>query len=370
MRAISYAIALCAGCSFTEPAGAIDAPRPPIDAPRFDAPPVDAMLGPCTGTLVGTGFQICLLEPPTQMLMVPAGTIATETSAACAPASAYTSSPDVCLLLGTSVNIPMNVVATGRRPLAIVATNGAVMIGGAGGVDVSSHDAVLGAGTRSTCPGGTAPDSGGGTSGGGFAGSYGGVGGDGGRGASGGNGGIAATPGGFTRVEGGCPGGPGAGTGAGAGGAGGGAVWIIATTKIQIDGSIDASGGAGGGSTRGDNAGGGGAGAGGLIGLDAPQLMGTGNVFANGGGGGEGCGSATDGNPGGVSLGPTMAALGGTGGGNGGDGGGGSSGATLFGVNGFDGTGGDGGGGGGGGAGVVWVRTGVAGSENFAPPPS
>ncbi len=370
MRAITYAIALCAGCSFTEPQSAIDAPRGPIDTPLFDAPPIDVIKAPCEGTIVGTGFQICVLAQPTVMLMVPNGTIQTDSSSQCAPASAYTSSPDVCLLLGTAVNIPMNLTATGQRPLAVVATDGGVMIGGAGKIDVSSHDDALGAGTQLTCGGGTPADSGGGTSGGGFAGSYGGVGGNGGRGSSGGNGGIAAAPGGFTTLAGGCPGGAGAGMGAGAGGAGGGAVWIIATTKIQIDGSIDASGGAGGGSTMGDNAGGGGAGAGGLIGLDAPQLMGNGNIFANGGGGGEGCGSVTDGNPGGVSAGPAMPAPGGTGGGNGGDGGTGSFGAVLFGVNGIDGGSGDGGGGGGGGAGVVWIRSGVLSPVNVAPPAS
>ncbi len=370
MRAIPYAIALCAGCSFTDPATAIDAPRGPIDAPIVDVRSIDVIQPPCTGTVVGTGFQICVLEQPTQMLMVPTETIQTDSSPACAPAASYTSSPDVCLLIGTGVMIPMNVTAMGNRPLAIVATDGGVMIGGAAKLDVSSHDNVLGAGAQSTCAGGMQPDSGGGTSGGGFAGSYGGVGGNGGRGFSGGNGGSAASPGGFTTLQGGCPGAPGAGTGAGAAGAGGGAVWIIATTNIHVDGSIDASGGAGVGAAMGANAGGGGAGAGGLIGLDAPQLMGSGMVFANGGGGGEGCGSVTDGVTGGVSIGSTMAAIGGAGGGNGGDGGSGSSGATLFGLNGADGTGGDGGGGGGGGAGVVWVPTGVVGSENFAPPPT
>ena len=92
-------------------------------------------------------------------------------------------------------------------------------------------------------------------------------------------------------------GGSGGGGGWGGGGAGGGALLIASSTRIRIDGAIDARGGGGGrrSAFTSSQSGGGGGGSGGAIRLRTPTLAGDGQLLARGGSGPDGAGRASDG---------------------------------------------------------------------------
>jgi hypothetical protein len=367
-------------CSFSPSAGPMDAPRADAHDARspdgfvFRDAPADARKldssGGCMMT-VGRIFPVCLLALPGSGA-TPTGTIDTDTSSQCAGSNTFTASQDVCLIVGTTLTAD-GLRATGNRPLVLAATTGNLVIG-SNGVDVSSN-ATAGAAAQASCGGVVSPGNANGDEGGGAGASYGGSGGGGGNGAgnggTGGGAGPAVAFGSGSTLSGGCPGAAGGGAGGGSGGFGGGAVWMIASADIVIGGVINASGGPGGATSAGSNWGGGGGGAGGLIGFDGTVALSTGaQVFANGGGGGQGCGSATNGNPGNVSTAPNVAGAGGTGAQtHGGDGGKGSVGNVVTGVKGTDGIGGAGGGGGGGGAGIIVVPTGTTGFGIAGSPP-
>jgi hypothetical protein len=152
-------------------------------------------------------------------------------------------------------------------------------------------------------------------------------------------------------------------------GHGGGAVFLIAGTKIDIQGGINA---AGEGGTPGikNSAGGGGGGAGGMIGFDAPMITANSLILANGGGGAEGSGTATVAGAPGNDPTTILAAAGGVENTvQGGDGGNGSAGlAGGSGAAGTSGTGG--GGGGGGGAGLIKAPADATLGANVSPAPT
>jgi hypothetical protein len=325
--------------------------QPPVDA-AIDAlivPPVDALV--CYGSGI---VKICFASAPTQPLTIANPTmIDTANPAMCA--TTVSGGSNYCVLVATTITINAKLRATGTKPLVLIA-NDTITTGAQ--IDVGSHRGAnpeTGAGAdSSTCAAGTNPITGGGGAGGSFTG----------LGGAGGNGAGAAIGGGIpgiiaaaiTELRGGCPGQDGqagAANDRGLHGHGGGAVFLIAGTKIDIGGGINAAG-EGGTAGQKNTAGAGGGGSGGMIGFDAPMITITSLILANGGGGGEGSGTGnTPGTPGND---PTSisAATGGAGNStSGGDGGDGSAGiAAGPGVAGNPGTGG-GGGGGGGGAGLV-----------------
>jgi hypothetical protein len=318
----------------------------------------------CFGTLAFD--KICFTTLPSAPVMSFPNPINTDDTSMCDQNNDRKS--DYCVIAGEGLTVPAGMVvrAYGVKPLVLLAT-GLTVIHGI--VDVSSNhkatptDIGAGANPALVCTGAIAPTG----NSGGYGGSFGGKGGTG-EPVDGAPGlaaqAITAFP---DKLRGGCPGGSGitnasGGAMAGAGGAGGGAVAIIASGGITIDGTINASGagGAGGSANR---SGGGGGGAGGMIVLDTPTIttMAGAAVFANGGGGAEGGagnnagGTAAAGMPGGESTGPTMPGAKGAVSVDGGDGGDGSSGTTVsggasaVGQSQHDG----GGGAGGGGAGVI-----------------
>lgn len=327
----------------------------PPDGPET---PVDA-----APACYGAGLvKVCLDAAPTAALTTPA-TLDTDSSPLCQHVQ---SGGDFCVLAGTTVTVSQTLRATGRRPLVLIATEA---ITATAKIDVGSHrtanPAVGAGGDASGCAAGTPP----GNNGGGAGGSFTGLGGSGG---TPGAGGPAASVNPVPALRGGCPGqdGGGGATAKGLRGHGGGAVYLIAGTRIDITGGIDAagSGGLGGISAQ---AGGGGGGSGGMIGLEAPTVTVSGLVLANGGGGGEGSSNSTAGKAGDDAT-TTASAPGGTGNTrNGGDGGVGSY-TTLAGP-GFSGNAGDpgqGGGGGGGGAAGIILAPGNAllGNAQLSPP--
>jgi hypothetical protein len=336
--------------------------------------------GQCTAfegdaqTCYGTGLvMVCVPAPPTNALAL-TGPIDTAGDPRCDATIVA-----ACTMIAGSITIDSAVVATGARPLVLVAAT-TVTIGAGGTLDVSSHRApmVLGAGADpASCEPGTNPTSVPTAGAGGWGGSFGGAGGNGGNGDPGGVGGTAPpSVASIATLRGGCPGSDGAGMLPGAKGHGGGAVYAIAGERIEIVGAIDASGSAASGAATGNlNGGGGGGGSGGMIGLDAPivDIAPTAWVFANGGGGGEGAG-ASAGMFGGESAMPASPGIGGAGmSSNGGDGGDGAAGVVSTGGLGKPATLGssDGGGGGGGGAGVVKVFSPQAtGTSTVSPPPT
>ncbi len=303
------------------------------------------------GGCYGTGLlKICLTNPAPTLTLGSA--IDTDTEPSCL--AAY---PSVCAIGATELTVSTTVVATGSRPLVLVAAD---TLSIAGTLDASSQrGGTSGAGSRPACTmaNGTANNTG---AGGGAGGTFGGRGGNGGNGDNQNNnvaGGTSAPVAMQTMLVGGCGGSAGGAGGAagGAGGRSGGALYLIAGVQLQIPGHVFASGAGGDGGSN--NSGGGGGGTGGMIGLDAPTVTVTGSVVANGGGGGGGAGNGGGGagSPGtdGATTNATTAAAGGIGGGGGTTGGVGTAGSTLSG--GSANSSPNGGGGGGGGAGIIRV---------------
>ncbi len=356
---------------------------PPLDRLVGDAnsggPPPDAQA--CFGSF--DLDKICFSVIPS-MPVTTAGDapINTDDTAACNPNVTGANKDKYCVIAGAGFTLAAGktIRAFGSKPLVLLSTTNVDL---QGGVDVSSHNTGamnLGAGANpSTSCANLLTATG---NSGGFGGSFGGKGGDG-EGVDGSRG-IATLAVGFpTVLRGGCPGGDGgsstAGATPGAGGGGGGAVAIIAATRIDFNGKINASGagGLGGSALR---CGGGGGGSGGMIVLDAPTITPgpTGLVFANGGGGAEGGagpgagGVASMGLPGGESTGPKVVGTkgGGVSGGDGGDGGDGTAAATVNGAP-AGGTSQHDGGGGGGGGGAGFTRApGVTDGNIIAPLPN
>jgi hypothetical protein len=351
-------------CVGDEPpdASIVDADLPDTDPGAPDAPPIDANVCFGSGLLV-----VCMTNPLTGTVnLETAGQINTDSSPSC---SADVTSPSgLCVIAGDTINVTAAISATGSRPLVLVANT--ITIAGGGSLDVASHrGGQVGASANSVlCDPGTAP----GTSRGGYGGSFGGQGGNGGSGSGGGGGGTAGATQTATVVRGGCAGSGGGGGNPGVLGNGGGAVYLIATTSITVDGTINASGGGATGGNNGDSGGGGG-GSGGMIGLDAPTIGGGGGgrIVANGGSGGEGSGDSTGGNDGNdpnpATPGTAPAGGGGasTGGGNGGGGSTGTPGNGGTGNNGLD-----GGGGAGGGVGVIRTFGTFTFGGQISPPPT
>jgi hypothetical protein len=315
-----------------------------------DGPPL------CLGA---DSFAVCVTTPTMPVTIMT--DLDTDIAPQCAQVQPATwksaGQPDACFVVGTTVTIQM-VRAHGGRPLVAVASDSITVTG----LDVSSTrtSAAVGAGyDPSVCVGGSLPamsgSGGGGGAGGSFFGPAGGTGGLGNGNVTGGMP-IAGTMTPPILLRGGCAGQAG-GTGAGAGGAGGlggGAVYLLATTQIDLTGATLNASGAGGGAGQ-KTAGGGGGGSGGMIVLHANTIGTNGaTLLANGGGGGGGGAGAAaapgdDPNPTMV----TMAAAGGPGQSNG-NGGSGFAGPN----NPQPGTNGNGGcGGGGGGAGGGYIQT-------------
>lgn len=281
-----------------------------------------------------------------------------------------------CVIAGSTIAIADGtiIVATGSRPLALVAADTVDL---AGTLDASSTIAgQLGANTQpmGQCLGQVAAAANNGNGGGGAGGSFGAVGALGGGGNNnvntGGKPGPAEVP--VASIRGGCKGGDGfqGGGDPTPGAAGGGALVIVAGTKIQVEstGRVFASGAGGkGGQTQ---AGGAGGGSGGMIGLDAPMLILDGRIAANGGGGGEGSTNGSQGNNGvdGAKESVDTPGAGGSGGsGNAGDGGAGATGGNAP-VNGQ--TTNNGGGGGGGAVGLFWIHGTITSGTVFSPTPT
>ncbi|HEX3483149.1 MAG TPA: hypothetical protein VHT91_49400 [Kofleriaceae bacterium] len=357
--------------------------------------------GTCLGGhLLGS---VCVSAAPAGPITLTAvgGPINSGTVAAggCTELVPQTGGPALCVIAGTTIDIPAavtvrafavssNAAATGTNPLVLFATDSITI---EGSIDAASHinDTLaggipaLGAGARTAvgCAvtgldgvmgkpvGGSSQDSYGG--GGGAGGSFGTLGGAGGNGGNNNNVGhgnpvLGSVP---SLVVGGCPGGSGGpgdgGGGVGIGGAGGGAIYLLAANSITIAGKINASGagGSAGGSGNFSSGGGGGGGAGGMIGLEAGTvaIMTGAAVFANGGGGASGSGQTDgdSGSPGTDPTGPATAA----GAGPGKDGGGAGGAGSVSSGTGAAGTKGGGnntaqecaGGGGGGGGGVIRI---------------
>jgi hypothetical protein len=307
--------------------------RAAIDANVADATPlVDAAPG-CFGIGV---VVIC----PKAAVMDPL-VLATPIDTGGPACIAYTGSQpgELCVLAGTNVTVLGRVMASGPRPLVLLATDTLAIEGvldvasRAGGVrgpnsSASACARMVAQGDRGG-PGGT----------------FGGRGGSGGAGET--NGPQPSAPlAVVAQLRAGCDGGA---ASSALGGAGGGAVYLVAGMRIRIAGTVNASGA--GGAAGSANRGGGGGGSGGMIGLDAPSIELNGSIFANGGGGGA---SDVGAGRGEESLSATIAGRGGRAGDAGGaDGGDGSARTVYEGRAGASGN--DGGGGGGGGAGVIRV---------------
>jgi len=337
---------------------AVDAPA---DATAIDAvpdAPPDALF--CYGTGI---VRICLAAAPTTPFETLGGTTTIDTTSSPLCASVVSGGDNYCVIAATTITIAGTLVATGTKPLVLLATQ---TITATSRIDVASHRGgteSIGAGADpADCAAGTAPVNLAGGAGGSFVG----TGGTGGTGAAIGTttGGVAGTPiTALTALRGGCPGQAGVGSAGGAAGHGGGAVFLIAGTSILVQALINAAG-EGGEGGRAATSGGGGGGAGGMIGFDAPTITVMNLLLASGGGGGEGSSSFTVGlngadpssqtaAPGGDSDTNTTSFVGGAGGSGSvantdGAGGGGSPGAV-----GNNGTNRGGGGAGGGGAGVI-----------------
>jgi hypothetical protein len=275
-------------------------------------PPVDARL--CYGAGI---VQVCLATLPTVNPNLPVGGQFDTSGGGCNLVVGQQGGPALCVVTGVNVTVTGSLVAIGGRPLVLVATD-TLTVNGSGTIDVSSvsgDGARRGAGGNATeCSRSQNGEDNDGGAGGGAGGSFGTVGGRGGTGDTnndppGGGLGVGGEPGSAqpstTVLRGGCIGGAGGdGEGprnaGGPGGDGGGAVYLIAGSRIAVDGNVFASG-AGGRVTTGMDGrqeGAGGGGSGGMIVLDAPTIQVNGRVVANGGAGGGG-GGAVGGTPGG-----------------------------------------------------------------------
>jgi hypothetical protein len=353
---------------------------PPLDRFVVDAnsgAPPDALA--CFGSF--DLDKICFsVVPSVPMTTAGDAPINTDDTAVCNPHVTGANKDTYCVIAGAGFTLAAGktIRAFGSKPLVLLS---ATSVDLQGGVDVSSHNTGamnLGAGANpSTVCANLLAATG---NSGGFGGSFGGSGGDG-QGVDGSRGMAASAVPFPTVLRGGCPGGDGftitAGATPGVGGGGGGAVAIIAATRIDFNGKINASGAGGlGGSAL--KSGGGGGGSGGMIVLDAPTITpgATGLIFANGGGGAEGGagpgsgGTASMGLPGGESTGPKLegAKGGGVSGGDGGDGGYGSAGSSVGGGAASGASQHDGGGGAGGGAAGFTRAPGVTDGNIIAPP--
>jgi hypothetical protein len=319
--------------------------------PRGDAGADVSVEKPDAMACFGTLARACIDTSGAQDLDLRAD-IDTDKDPSCIAVSHPGESPDLCVILGANVHVE-SINVTGDRALVIVALGDVAVMGH---LDASSQQGTRrGAGAGMCASGNGMVGLGGG---GGAGGSFGGVGGAGGS-SLGSNGGMALPVQPVTNVHGGCAGGHGGGgvSMGGAAGDGGGAISIVSTTRIQVNGEVLANGAGGGGG--GSSAGGGGGGSGGLIALEAPALDVFGQVIANSGGGGEGgvSGAGNGGSDGQTQF--DKAANGGSGTtAAGGDGGDGTAVAIVDGAAGMNGASspGAGAGGGGGGAGVVWVK--------------
>jgi hypothetical protein len=313
--------AILAACNFqstrapgtdvdASPSGpAVDAAVDGAQSPDATAPMPDAQ------NCFGVGIvKVCLQVQPAGSINLPGpiNPIDTTSSANCDQVVAQQGGPALCVIAATNVTVTNGMIATGARPLVVIATD-SITVNNNAKIDVSS---VTGAGSRrgagsnfDQCSRSDKGRNDSGGAGGGGGGSFGTVGGRGGTGdlnnsdppgttATGGNPGAAsASP---TVLRGGCIGG-GGGEGdnsdqnriGGAAGDGGGAVYLIAGNRITINGDIFASGGGGRvtGAPGGRQEGGGGGGSGGMIVLDAPTIQVQGRVAANGGAGGGGGGN-------------------------------------------------------------------------------
>jgi hypothetical protein len=301
-----------------------------------------------------------------------ASAIDTSADAACTFVVPQVFGPELCVVAGTTVTISDALVATGSRPLAILATENAT-IGGT--IDVSSTRMRHGAGADDLACVPSGPGAGSSNGAGGGAGaSFGSSGGGGGSGSGGAVLGGMAAPTGHTPtvVRGGCPGALG---GVGtvpddAPGSGGGAIYLLAADTLTITGTINASG-AGGGAGRASKGGGAGAGSGGMIVLWASAMNVSATIFANGGGGGGGADNGASGHAGEDPSSPSMPAAGGLGGGSAGPGPGGTGAyQDVAAQRGLDDVTGAGGGGGGGGVGFLLVISGQAIGGDLSPTPA
>ncbi len=289
----------------------------PVDAPP-DVGPLEA--GIDAASCFGTGLvNVCTMAPPSGMIVL-AGAIDTSTDPRCAASTAYQGPPQICLVAADQVDIG-DLTATGNRALVVVAATTLHVNQTLAAASRSAGVLGAGAGLNATCGGTTA-----GVDAGAAGGSFGGRGGSGGAGPTGGAGGTSGPVEAAAVLRGGCSGS----FGGAQGGRGGGIVVLIAGSRIDIPGAINASGGSGkGGMSAVGSRGGGGGGSGGLIVLDSPAIKVSGIVFANGGGGGEG-GSGSDGAGGAESTGAVApGGNSGTNGGAGGAGGAAEAGATA-----------------------------------------
>jgi hypothetical protein len=352
----------------------------------LDGPPAGTV---CAGGTNGGPLHFCALEasigPRTY-----AASVDVNTDVDCDRMEAASGGqPSLCLVMATDMTIMAGatITAHGSRPLVLVSM-GTLTVSGI--VDVSSHAAgMTGAAANdascTTANGGLPQQASTSTSGGGAGGSFGTAGGAG--GAPGNGTAVAAEPAingaQLTRLRGGCRGGDGGRDHDGhfgAGGASGGAVYLMATTQIDLKGGqVLANGAAGGGGafpSAADFPGGGGGGAGGLVMLDSPAIvLQSAIVMASGGGGGGGQGAGPSAGMGGgepTATAPLAAAGGGVGGMMAGSGGFGSSlSAPGPGGGGIEGVGtGGAAGGGGGGAGVIRLFGPVTGTSQIVPPQS
>ena len=317
----------------------------------------------------GTGLvKVCFASEPTGALSITQTAIDTG-AFGCASAADVLSGAGSCYIAASTISLPsgQTTLATGTVPLVLVATDTITI---AGTLDAAGHRQQSGSstppgGTFTGCQAGTNPASGtygGGGQGGSFL-AQGGSGGDGGTATGGSAGAALSTP---TSLHAGCAGHSGGNAG-GSGGRGGGALYLIASASIAINGRVDVSGA--GGSGEGDNngTGGGAGGSGGMVGLDAPTVNVTGAVCAIGGSGASGATGSSGQSGNDATGGSTACTPGAPGTATGGAGSGGAGGTVGIGAAGSTGSTG-GGGGGGGSSGYVRIDGTRAGSGPIQPP--
>lgn len=334
---------------------------------------------PDAGTCFGIFAKICLASTPTMPFTVSTASNVDTDSPLCA--STVSGATNYCVIAGTNITIGATLRATGTKPLVLIAADSIVTTAL---IDVGSYrdatsgvtgdrtrsllGAAIGAGANpSSCAPAMLPIEGGGYAGGSFIG-FGGVGGTGSNGSTSGSpappvtdapvlrGGCSASVDPISQV----------------GGYGGGAVLLIAGTRIDVQGGINASGASARGAAPG-NKGGFGGGAGGMIAFDAPTITCNSLLLASGGGGGGGSSGITSGGDGQDPT--TLAAAAGGRGANGGNGGNGSTASTRAapGAPGAPGNPagiGGGGGGGGGGAGLIKAPASANLGTMVSPPPT